>query len=96
MHYGKKTLNFDWHAAREAEPKDYDVAIVSDKERDQHLATYERIGNEEPSILKSTMHAGLEEALLLRCDYESRKKTNVSIDRLYNFFQVVFLMATTL
>jgi len=78
MHFGKKTLNSDWHAAREAEPKDYDVSTASDKTRDHHLATYKRIGFDEPTIPKSTMQAGCEEALLLRGDYESQKKTNVS------------------
>lgn len=79
MHFGKRTLNSDWHSSREAEPKDYDVATASDKDRDQHLATYKRIGFEELTIPKSTMRAGLEEALMLRGDYESKKKTNVSI-----------------
>merc|ERR1712002_216265 len=74
MYYGKRTLNSDWHAAREAEPKDYDVAMASDQERNQHLATYKRIGNDPPTIPKSTMHAGLEDALTSRRDYEAKKK----------------------
>ena len=112
MYYGKRTLNSDWHAAREAEPKvnlywirifqnfnfwdqifnaedsylmnsenfkDYDVAMASDQERNQHLATYKRIGNDPPTIPKSTMHAGLEDALTSRRDYEAKKKNPVSL-----------------
>merc|ERR1712176_615973 len=53
---------------------DYDVAMASDQERNQHLATYKRIGNDPPTIPKSTMHAGLEDALTSRRDYEAKKK----------------------
>ena len=59
--------------------KDYDVAMASDQERNQHLATYKRIGNDPPTIPKSTMHAGLEDALTSRRDYEAKKKNPVSL-----------------
>ena len=57
--------------------QDYDVAAASDQDRNQHLATYKRIGNDPPTIPKSTMHAGLEDALTSRRDYEAKKKNPV-------------------
>ena len=38
-------VSYARHAAREAEPKDYDVSTSSDGDRDLLRATYNRIGN---------------------------------------------------
>ena len=54
MHYSPKTLISDWHAEREAEPKDYNFyATFKTPAKDRkvhnmlHQATYKRIGNEK-------------------------------------------------
>lgn len=40
------------HAAREAEPKDYDIGAASDKERNLLKATYNRIGNMTDALVR--------------------------------------------
>ncbi|XP_033105225.1 protein C9orf135-like [Anneissia japonica] len=44
MNYGRPTLNSNWHQAREAEPKDYNISDQTQK-RNLHTATYRRIGD---------------------------------------------------
>ncbi|XP_003387881.1 PREDICTED: uncharacterized protein C9orf135-like [Amphimedon queenslandica] len=53
--YSRDTLASGWHAARESEPKDYDISTSSDKERNLLKATYNRIGNmADPSFFPAT------------------------------------------
>merc|ERR1712168_1564938 len=43
MNYSRAILNTNWHQAREAEPKDYDLNL--DAQRDLTKSTYSRIGD---------------------------------------------------
>ena len=49
MNYSARTLNSEWHAAREAEPKDFDIvkSFTNKTEKNKlHSATYKRIGTD--------------------------------------------------
>jgi hypothetical protein len=52
MTYGRATLNSNWHQAREAEPKDYDIGADVNA-RNLHKATYDRLSNDDVSALAS-------------------------------------------
>lgn len=54
MNYSRATLNSNWHQAREAESKDYD--INRDPERNLCKATYGRIGNVTDGSLPNTTY----------------------------------------
>ncbi|CAI8045414.1 Protein C9orf135 homolog [Geodia barretti] len=59
MKFGRATLNSHWHAAREAEPKDYDVTDSNEK-RDLLKATYCRIGSCDEGFPETTTSRGNE------------------------------------
>ncbi|XP_071964729.1 cilia- and flagella-associated protein 95-like [Antedon mediterranea] len=80
MNYGRPTLNSNWHQAREAEPKDYNISDPSQK-RNLHTATYERIGNSANGFPRTTTQESMEQVHLKR-DFEEReiRKPMVSVD----------------
>jgi hypothetical protein len=52
MHYGRAVLNTNWHQAREAEPKDYDMNHAP--VRDLRMSTYKHLGTVSNSLPDST------------------------------------------
>lgn len=53
MNYGRATLNSNWHQAREAEPKDYNINRAD--KRDLSKSSYDRVGDvTDGSIPKTT------------------------------------------
>ncbi|CAM9412356.1 cilia- and flagella-associated protein 95 [Lampetra fluviatilis] len=65
MAYSRPILISDWHQAREAEPKDYDVSH-SMGNRSMHLSTYRRLGNSSHEDWRTTTGSQLEQILLLK------------------------------
>lgn len=57
--------------------KDYDVTAVSDRNRNQHLATYKTIGFDKPTIPISTTKEGLEQTFKQKRFHEPLSKTTV-------------------
>ncbi|XP_048763257.1 cilia- and flagella-associated protein 95-like [Ostrea edulis] len=70
MNYGRATLNSNWHQAREAEPKDYDIS--KGNERNLCTATYERIGNITDGSLNKTTYQDHAEQTNLKKDFEEQ------------------------
>lgn len=62
MNYGRATLNSNWHQAREAEPKEYDLS--KDPVRDLCKATYHRIGNITDGTLPQTTYQDFSEQVI--------------------------------
>lgn len=82
MNYGRATLNSNWHQAREAEPKDYD--LNQHDERDLGKATYKRIGNVTDGNLPKTTYQEFADQTKLKKDFTERevRKPMVNLDTL--------------
>ncbi|CAG5117626.1 unnamed protein product [Candidula unifasciata] len=62
--YSRAVLNGEWHQARQAEPKDYD--LNKDPVRSMTLSTYNRIGNITDGTLPKTTYQEQASQILLR------------------------------
>ncbi|XP_072045951.1 cilia- and flagella-associated protein 95-like [Amphiura filiformis] len=82
MNYSRPTLNSNWHQAREAEPKEYDINGERIDQRNLHRATYNRIGNvTDGSFPLTTTKASLDQVYLKK-DFEEQetRKALVNLD----------------
>ncbi|XP_072170244.1 cilia- and flagella-associated protein 95-like [Diadema setosum] len=81
MNYSRPTLNSNWHQAREAEPKDYDInKFDSPLDRKLHHTTYKRIGNvTDGSFPQTTTQYHLEQANLKK-DFEEQEPRKPMVD----------------
>ncbi|KAK6179095.1 hypothetical protein SNE40_011530 [Patella caerulea] len=85
MNYARATLTSNWHQAREAEPKDYDIS--RDAVRDLCKATYGRIGNiTDGSLPKTTYQDHSEEIFLRKREFEEKetRKPMITIENFAN------------
>ncbi|XP_046584545.1 LOW QUALITY PROTEIN: protein C9orf135-like [Haliotis rubra] len=71
MNYGRATLTSNWHQAREAEPKDYDIS--KSPERDLCKDTYRRIGDVTDGSLPMTTYQDHAQQINLRKNFEERE-----------------------
>merc|ERR1711881_681565 len=70
MHFSKCTLNSDWHAHREAEPKDFDIVHSFKKGKDEiknnlHFATYRHLGSDSTRLPLTTSQDANESRICL-------------------------------
>ncbi|XP_038057809.1 protein C9orf135-like [Patiria miniata] len=81
MDYSRPTLNSNWHQAREAEPKDYDINNESEK-KDLHRTTYKRIGNITDGSFPLTTTQYSMQQIHLKKDFEEKetRKPMVTLD----------------
>ena len=80
MNYSRGTLNSNWHQAREAEPKTYDINnFPSPPGRNLHNTTYDRIGNtlDDKARLTTTTQAAMQQ-IALKDDF-TEKETNKKV-----------------
>lgn len=84
MNYGRATLNSNWHQAREAEPKDYN--LNRNDERDLSKASYKRIGNVTDGSLPQTTYQDHADQCKLKKYFTEQdvRKPMVSLDTLDN------------
>ncbi|KAJ7385750.1 hypothetical protein OS493_013783 [Desmophyllum pertusum] len=81
MDYARATLVSNWHQAREAEPKDYDIKDYQPQKRNLHNSTYHRIGNvTDGSLPDTTSHDQMEQAVKLKNDFETRETRRQMVD----------------
>ncbi|XP_015772744.1 PREDICTED: uncharacterized protein C9orf135-like [Acropora digitifera] len=81
MDYSRPTLVSNWHQAREAEPKDYDIKDYQPQKRDLHNSTYHRIGNvTDGSFPNTTSHEQMEQAVKFKSDFETRETRRQMVD----------------
>lgn len=81
MDYARPTLVSNWHQAREAEPKDYDIKDYQPQKRNLHNSTYHRIGNvTDGSLPDTTSHDQMEQAVKLKSDFETRDTRRQMVD----------------
>ncbi|XP_033737481.1 protein C9orf135-like [Pecten maximus] len=80
MNYGRATLNSNWHQAREAEPKNYDISRNS--ERNLCKATYDKIGNVTDGSLPKTTYQDHAEQTYLKEDFKEQevRKSMITLD----------------
>jgi len=71
MNYSRPTLNSNWHQAREAEPKDYDLNKAPI--RDLCNSTYDRIGNATDGSLPITNYQAQAQQIFLKADFTERE-----------------------
>ena len=71
MNYGRATLNSNWHQAREAEPKDYD--INRSDTRNLCNASYKRIGDFTDGSLPKTNYQDHTEQIFLKDDFAEQE-----------------------
>lgn len=79
MNYSRATKNSNWHQAREAEPKDYD--LNKHPTRDLCKATYDRIGNVTDGTLPSTTYQAFSEEVFLKKDFTEQEFKKHMIDK---------------
>uniref|UniRef100_A0A0B6Z507 Uncharacterized protein n=1 Tax=Arion vulgaris TaxID=1028688 RepID=A0A0B6Z507_9EUPU len=91
MNYSRAILNSEWHQARQAEPKDYDLS--KHDVRSMNLSTYNRIGNITDGTLPETTYQEQANQIFLKPWYEHKDNhkgmvqpesvanANASIDR---------------
>nr|XP_002130464.1 protein C9orf135-like [Ciona intestinalis] len=81
MNYSRSTLNSNWHQAREAEPKNYDInSFPIPPGRNLHTTTYARIGNiTDGSLPLPTTKAALEQ-ISLKDDFTEQVTRKNMID----------------
>ncbi|XP_070555395.1 cilia- and flagella-associated protein 95-like [Ptychodera flava] len=72
MNYGRPTLNSNWHQAREAEPKDYEINKEPPK-RNLHNATYNRIGDVTDGSYPKTTYQDSMEQIFLKKDFDEQE-----------------------
>ncbi|XP_077991181.1 cilia- and flagella-associated protein 95-like [Glandiceps talaboti] len=72
MGYGRATLNSNWHQAREAEPKTYDINVEPPK-RNLHRATYDRIGDITDGSYPKTSYQDQTEQIYLKDDFDEKE-----------------------
>ncbi|KAG2465880.1 protein C9orf135-like [Polypterus senegalus] len=72
MHYSRPTMVSCWHQAREAEPKDYDVAACPTGRKDLHLSTYRHFSNGKAEGWTTSTEAQLSQHHLKK-DYEVKE-----------------------
>ncbi|XP_013398605.1 protein C9orf135 [Lingula anatina] len=70
MNYARATLNSNWHQAREAEPKDFDISKT--ERRDLSKATYKRIGNVTDGSLPNTTYQDHAAQVSLKKDFQEQ------------------------
>lgn len=81
MDYSRPTLVSNWHQAREAEPKDYDIKDYQPQKRDLHNSTYHRIGNvTDGSFPNTTSHEQMEQVVKFKSDFETRETRRQMVD----------------
>lgn len=79
MNYSRATLNSNWHQAREAEPRDYDMS--HDPQRDLCKATYSRIGNITDGSLPPTTYQHMTSQSLLKDDFTEKQTTKPMVNQ---------------
>ncbi|XP_031571011.1 protein C9orf135-like [Actinia tenebrosa] len=81
MDYSRPTLVSNWHQAREAEPKDYELKNYEPEKRNLHNSTYNRILDiTDGSLPSTTSHDQMEQSVLLKKDFESRETRRPMMD----------------
>ncbi|XP_039273847.1 cilia- and flagella-associated protein 95-like [Styela clava] len=81
MNYSRATLNSNWHQAREAEPKNYDINVFPKPPgRNLHTATYERIGHLKSKGLPNTTTKSALEQISLKPDFTERETRKSMVD----------------
>merc|ERR1712188_244907 len=96
MHYSNKTLVSDWHAEREAEPKDYyfyDTFKTPPKDRKVHnmlhQATYKRIGKDSTRVPVKTYRTTFQDANISREELTERWRTRPSRKLMVNSVSIL-------
>ncbi|XP_061115596.1 cilia- and flagella-associated protein 95-like isoform X2 [Conger conger] len=64
MPYSNGTLVSDWHKARQAEPKDYDLAAVPEGKKSLHKSTYRHFGTSGNICWSTTTGEHLSQCLM--------------------------------
>jgi len=76
--YSRAVLNSNWHQAREAEPKDYDLNTAP--RRDLCTATYMRIGDNTDGSIPATTYQDLGKDFTLKNEYLEQEVTKHMIN----------------
>lgn len=71
MNYSRAILNSNWHQAREAEPKDYD--LNKDPVRDLCKASYHRIGNVTDGSIPNTTYQDFSQQIFQKDDFTEQE-----------------------
>ncbi|EDO38748.1 predicted protein [Nematostella vectensis] len=81
MDYSRPALVSNWHQAREAEPKTYDIKDYLPEKRNLHNSTYKRIGDvTDGSLPKTSSHDQMEQAVKLKSDFQTRDTRRQMVD----------------